>query len=80
MKLMPGQFHGGDNGLNGSLTGGGFATLAFQKWDSTVKMTSAAVQWKGQILGPHQETLIRQHYPDALVRPGYADVTLPKEE
>jgi hypothetical protein len=38
-------------------------------------MTSAAVQWKGQLQGEHQAELIRSHYPDAYIRKGYADIS-----
>jgi hypothetical protein len=41
-------------------------------------MTSAAVQWKGQLQGEYQMELIKKHYPDAFIRSGYADITLPK--
>jgi len=72
-KLLSGQSHGGDTG---QVVGNGFVTLAFQRWDNQEEMTSAAVQWKGELQGPHQENLIKAHKPDAFVQPGYADVSI----
>ena len=71
-KLTNGNYHGGDSQ---SGTGNGFALLAFQRWDNPDEMTSAAVQWKGEILGEDQTNLIRNHYPDAYITDGYADIT-----
>lgn len=71
-NLKPGQFHGGEPG---PIIGDGFITLAFQKWEIPEEMTSAAVQWVGELQGPIQEKLIKRYYPDALTSPGYIDIT-----
>jgi hypothetical protein len=71
-KLMPGEYHGGDESSKQS---NGFVTLAFQKWYNTEKMTSAAIQWEGETAGPVQETLIKQHNPNAVTDEGYADIS-----
>jgi hypothetical protein len=71
-KLPAGNFHGGDSS---SLLSSGFITLAFQRWDNPDEMTSAAIQWKGELQGPIQAELITKHYPDALIKSNYADVS-----
>lgn len=72
-KLKDGNYHGGDSDAG---TGNGFVILAFQRWDNPEEMTSAAVQWKGQLQGSHQSELIKSHFPNAFIRDGYADVSL----
>lgn len=74
-KLPAGEFHGGDTT---SLANDGFITLAFQRWEDPEEMTSAAIQWKGELQGPVQEDLIRKTKKNALLIPGYADVTMDK--
>jgi uncharacterized protein (DUF779 family) len=71
-KLVNGGYHGGDADAR---TGKGFVILAFQRWENPEEMTSAAVQWKGQIQGEHQAELIRSYYPDAFFKDGYADIS-----
>lgn len=71
-KLMPDQYHGGESGV---IVGDGFITLAFQKWYNVNEMTSAAVQWKGELQGEIQSELIRSHKPDAVIKDMYADVS-----
>jgi len=71
-KLVNGGYHGGDEDAG---TGNGFVILAFQRWENPEEMTSAAVQWKGQIQGQHQADLIKSYYPEAFIKEGYADVT-----
>lgn len=72
-KLLAGEFHGGDATTS---TTKGFVTLAFQRWENPEEMTSAAVQWKGELQGPYQEELIKRKKPNAEVISNYADVTL----
>lgn len=76
-NLPPGHYHGGD-----SVTAAfdGKVILAFQRWENPKEMTSAAIQWKGQLQGNHQVKLIKNYYPNALVQEGYADITLPKDQ
>lgn len=76
-KLMPGEYHGGDSMTEFSK---GYATLAFQRWDDPKEMSSAAIQWKGELQGPVQENLIKSNKPDALVSPGYADISIPSQK
>ena len=71
-KLSSGTYHGGDSGKQ---LGNGFVTLAFQRWDNPEEMTSAAVQWKGGLQGPHQAELIKRKKKNAIVEDNYADVT-----
>ena len=70
-KLTNGNYHGGDS--QGG-TGNGFVILAFQRWDNPEEMTSAAVQWKGQLQGDIQANLIKSYYPNSFIRDGYADI------
>lgn len=72
-KLTNGNYHGGDSQ---SGTGNGFVILAFQRWENPEEMTSAAVQWKGELQGEWQSKLIKSYYPDAFIRDGYADISL----
>lgn len=72
-KLTNGNYHGGDS--QGG-TGNGFVILAFQRWENPEEMTSAAVQWKGQLQGDIQANLIKSYYSDSFIRDGYADITL----
>lgn len=73
-KLPAGEFHGGDTG---SILSNGFCTLAFQKWEDPTEMTSAAIQWKGEIQGPIQEELIKRNKKNVHILPDYADISLP---
>lgn len=71
-NLKAGEYHGGGSA---GLLRNGFVTLAFQRWENIDEMSSAAIQWKGELQGPVQEDLIRRRKKSAEVRPGYADVT-----
>ena len=75
-NLKAGEYHGGDSS---SITSNGFITLAFQRWERVDEMTSAAIQWNGELQGPIQQNLIRQSKPDAYIVEGYADVSKTKE-
>ena len=72
IKLADGNYHGGDGNAE---TGNGFALLAFQRWEDPAEMTSAAVQWKGELQGAIQSELIKSHFPNALIKESYADIT-----
>lgn len=71
-KLMPGEIHGGSSS---SIIGDGFITLAFQKWYDPSEMTSAAIQWKGELQGNIQKDAILAHYPDAYLVDDYVDIS-----
>lgn len=71
-KLMPGEYHGGEPEFS---TGEGFALLAFQRWENIEEMTSASVQWKGEIQGDRQKDLILKYKPDAFIESTHADVS-----
>lgn len=71
-KLKDGELHGTHKVTSLSQ---GFCLLSFEKWSENVKMTSAAICWKGKTAGPIHDKLIEQHYPGAVINPGYADVT-----
>jgi hypothetical protein len=53
----------------------GTVFLTFQKWDPTVKMTSASINWSGQTVGPIQEKLIKRHYPTVKIINGISMLT-----
>lgn len=74
VNLKAGEYHGGDTVVQ---VNDGFVTLAFQRWEDPEEMTSAAIQWKGELQGPIQEELIKRNKKNVHVRPGYADVSLP---
>jgi len=71
-NLKAGEFHGGNTA---SVINDGFITLAFQRWEDPNEMTSAAIQWKGELQGPIQEELIKRKKKNAIVSNNYADVT-----
>jgi len=71
-KLQGDEVHGGNTW---SKLSDGFCLYSFEKWPSDIKMTSAAIQWKGSTAGPIHDALISKHYPGAVTSPGYADVT-----
>jgi len=71
-KLPAGEFHGGDTS---AVLSNGFVTLAFQRWDNPDEMTSAAIQWRGELQGSMQAELITKHYPEALIKSNYADIS-----
>lgn len=71
-KLPAGEFHGGDQS---SQLSNGFVTLAFQRWENLEEMSSAAIQWKGELQGPNQAKLIKSKKKNAEVSETYADVT-----
>jgi hypothetical protein len=71
-NLEAGEYHGGNTV---SVINDGFVTLAFQRWENPSEMTSAAIQWKGELQGPIQEALIKQKKKNAIVTNNYADVT-----
>lgn len=68
--LKQGQSHSFDfQGKKGS------AFLTFEKWSDESRMTSASANWIGKTAGPKHDALIKKHYPDSLVKDGYAAVT-----
>jgi hypothetical protein len=73
IKLPAGDYHGGEPSL---MLSDGAITLAFQRWENPEEITSAAIQWKGELQGPIQAELIRKHYPNALITEDYADVSV----
>jgi hypothetical protein len=52
----------------------GYPLLAIQHW-LTRDPTTIASMWKGNTVGPKQESLIRRFNPDAYIVQGYADIT-----
>lgn len=71
-KIDKDVYHGGNQGGQMST---GTAQLAFQRWTHPDEMNSAAIQWKGDLQGPIQANLIKEHKKDAYVTDKYADVT-----
>lgn len=71
-KLVDNATHGGESA---TIFSDGYCLYSFEKWPKDIKMTSAAVHWKGKTAGPIHDKLIEKHYPGAVREPGYADVT-----
>lgn len=74
-KLLSGEIHGGESS---TLFSDGYVLFSFEKWSTDIKMTSAAIHWKGPTAGPLHDVLIEKYYPGSVTEPGYADVTLSK--
>lgn len=72
-KMTAGMTHGTDEPHPDMLPGG--ALLSFERWPDGVRPSTVAAVWKGRTVGPLQEALIRQHFPDAYIKDGYADIT-----
>lgn len=72
-NLKDGESHGGQGMLRNSL---GFGLLSFEKWPEHTVLTSAAIHWKGKTAGPLHDALIKKHYPEAVIYPGYADISV----
>jgi hypothetical protein len=71
-EVKAGEYHGG---ITSTAATDGFITLAFQRWENEEEMTSAAIQWKGEIQGPIQAKLIKDNKTTAIVTDNYADVS-----
>lgn len=63
------QFHGGKKSKDGRVVPG--TILAFQLWNEGLIPTSLAARWKGPVLGPKHEGVIRKFYPDSIIKDGY---------
>lgn len=60
--LESGEQHGGrPEGHPPFNSGNGVIFLTFEKWDSDIPITSAALQWEGNTHGPIQDRLIEEH-------------------
>ena len=76
-RLGPGMSHG--LGIKERAKNSGFLLYSSQHWvDEKLPMNTIGAVWKGHTVGPLHENLIRRFYPDALVYPGYADITQKK--
>lgn len=53
----------------------GFMIMSFQRWADGLEITTIGSRWKGHTVGKKHEALIKRFNPQALVYPGYADVT-----
>ena len=73
--LRSGEGHGA--GIQLDAEEKGYPLLAIQHW-LTREPTTIASMWKGQTVGPKQESLIRRFNPDAYIANGYADITRSK--
>lgn len=69
----PGMVHGPRGFASYSLSG--FALYSAQKWDEGIEMSTIGARWKGRIVGPKHEALIRRFNPNCFIQDGYADVT-----
>lgn len=72
-KISNDETHGGTTSTQFSQ---GYCLIAFEKWPENLNITSAAVQWRGELAGPIQEKLIKKYYPHAQIDNNFADVTL----
>jgi len=70
--LHNGEAHGA--GLQLEAEDKGYPLVAIQHW-LTRDPTTIASMWKGNTVGPKQESLIRRFNPDAYISNGYADIT-----
>ena len=51
----------------------GSVFLTCQHWKDNRKMTSAAINWTGKLVGTMQEKMIRNNYPNAIIENGYVN-------
>ena len=70
INLDSGNTHNAKFPINGSVF------LTCQHWIDNRKMTSAAVNWTGKLVGHMQEKMIRKYYPDAIIENGFVDTRL----
>jgi hypothetical protein len=70
--LHNGEAHGA--GMRLEAEERGYPLLAIQHW-LTREPSTIASMWKGETVGPLQESLIKRFNPDAFVKSGYADIT-----
>ncbi len=70
--LHNGEAHGA--GLKLEAEDKGYPLIAIQHW-LTRDPTTIASMWKGNTVGPKQESLIRRFNPNAYISNGYADIT-----
>lgn len=49
--------------------------MTFQKWPEGTTPSTLAAAWKGPLMGPKQEALVRRFFPNAYIESGYADIT-----
>lgn len=73
-KLTLGQAHGADDPTKRTNEGNS-VLYAFERWPDGVTPSTVSAVWKGKVVGPLHEALIRKHFPDAYIRDGYADIT-----
>jgi hypothetical protein len=70
--LRSGESHGA--GIKLEAEDRGYPLLAIQHW-LTREPTTVASMWKGNTVGPKQESLIKRFNPGAFISNGYADIT-----
>lgn len=73
-KLTLGQAHGADDPSKRTNEGNS-VLYAFERWPDGVTPSTVSAVWKGKVVGPRHEALIRKYFPDAYLRDGYADIT-----
>lgn len=71
-KLPENTVHGGESTMS---LHKGFITLAFQKWEDPNEMTSAAVQWNGEVQGDLQIELIKSKKTNPVIAGNRVDVS-----
>jgi len=69
IELNSGDMHDATFPIEGSLF------LTCQHWKDKRKMTSAAVNWEGKLVGKMQENMIRKYYTDAIIENGHVNLT-----
>lgn len=71
--LKNGESHGA--GIRLDAESKGYPLLAIQHWLDRDPETIAAM-WKGDTVGPKQESLIKRFNPNAYIKDGFADITI----
>lgn len=67
ISLPSGNIHGANFPKEGSVF------LTCQHWKDDIKMTSAATNWTGKLVGPMQESMIRDNYTNAIFENGHVN-------
>lgn len=73
-KLTLGHSHGAV-GADGRDNDGNGLLYTFEKWPDGVTPSTVSAVWKGRVVGPRHEGLIRRFFPDAYIVDGFADIT-----
>lgn len=73
-KLGKGMAHGAVGPDDRQHDGNG-VLYTFERWPDGVTPSTVSAVWKGPVVGPRHEELIRRIFPEAYVKDGFADIT-----